>query len=214
MKRTARLIAFFLLFLNFFPRTGSSQVYYPIPPGDEAVISFHLGSPTPGVDHNLLYLGAYGTTIATLTSTSYSLYDGDSLLATTIRPGMDSMTGQAFRSFDNSMPGYVSGPSIPTDFTSIRDGSIKGLLIFEPIFTNPAKGDQIAVGFDMQLVEQVSFNSGSAFQAPIIDSIQIVTVPEPSVLALTVIGLGCVISANITRRPPRRWHSGKRCERE
>jgi hypothetical protein len=171
-------------------------VYYPIGPGQQAVISFHLnGSPiTNGVVPDLVYFGAFGNTANSLTFTTYSFFDGSILLGTTIRTGIFSMTGQAFRSSDNLFPSFPGAPlSEEVDFSSILDGTIQGVLVIEPTFTNPMIGDKVMLGFQFQLLRQVNLNGGASATAPIIDSIETVNVPEPSWSAWAALGVFCLV---------------------
>jgi len=99
-----------------------------------------------------------------------------------------SFSGQAFRALENPFPAYVRAPSVQVDFSSIRDGSIQGRLIFEPIFTNPTESDYVRAEFEFYLLRQAGYGSGNLAAVTIIDSVQIVTVPEPSVVALLTAG--------------------------
>jgi hypothetical protein len=174
-----------------FGNTAAAVVYYTINPGEEAIISFHFDAPPiqGGREPDLLLLLIGGSTALSLSSTTYSLWDGNTLLGSLLRTDMTSFNGQAFRSFDNPNPGYLVGPSVPVDFSSIRAGTIQGRLVYTPAFTSPAAGDHANIEFELYLEQQISWSSGWLEPDPIVDSIQVVQIPEPSLTALAAVGL-------------------------
>jgi hypothetical protein len=169
----------------------SQVIYHQLSPGEQAVISFHFnGSPSiGGRQPDLLVLLIGGNTPLSLSSTTYSLFDGDTLLGSIERGDANSYNGQAFRSFDNPATGYLVGPSVPVDFSSIRSGTIAGRLIYTPSFTGPAQGDHATIEFELYLLQQSSYSGGWVQQNPTIDSVRIVQVPEPGAAGLLALAL-------------------------
>ena len=171
-----------------FAHSDLAQNYYTLYPGQEAIISFHFDGPTivNGVVPDVLAVEIGGGVPfgSHISGTEYSLMDGNTVLGTAVRSGLYSFGGQAFRALDNALPGYTPAPSAPVDFSSIRNGSIQGHLLFEPLFTNPTETDWVQAEFEFYLMKQYDYSSGRRAPDPIIDSIQIVSVPEPSSVAL------------------------------
>jgi hypothetical protein len=178
--------------------TGFASAYYTISPGQEAIISFHFDGPPIQEQRlpNLLEFLIGGGTPLSVTSTTYSLYDGNTFLGGETRTGMSNIAGEGFRSFDNAITNYLFGPDVAVDFSSIRAGTIQGRLIYAPSFTNPSPGDYENIEFELYLINQTSTSGGWVEPNPIIDSIQIV--PEPGTSALAVIG---VLGLIMLRKP-------------
>jgi hypothetical protein len=176
-----------------FASSGLAQNYYTLLPGQEAIISFHFNGPTivNGNVPDLLALEIGGGVPfgSHISGTAYSLLDGTALLGTATRSEPYSLAGQAFRSLENPLPGFTPAPSVPVDFSSIRDGSIQGRLVYEPLFTNPTTDDWVEAEFELYLLRQYDYNSGSRMPDPIIDSVQVIAVPEPSAAALIATAL-------------------------
>lgn len=188
-KRTGFIhVAAMVLALAF---TGPSfaVTYYEIYPGQQAVINFHFNGPT--VTENIvpdgLALLIGGNTPWGLTPTTYSLFDGETLLGSVRRPGA-GFDGQAFRSFDNLFNSFLYIPSVPVDFSSIRSGAIQGRLFYAPEFTNPAPGAHATIEFELYLWKQTNEQGGVVTQHPIVDSVQIIPIPEPTAPVLAVVG--------------------------
>jgi hypothetical protein len=205
MKLALSLHAIVLPVLLSFTGTGSAATYYTINPAEEAIISFHFDSPpiTGGRSPNLLEFLIGGGAGISVTSSTYSLYDGNSLLGGKTQASWFGY-GQGFRSFDNPITDYLFGPDIPVDFSSIRAGTIQGKLVYTPSFSNPPPGDHQNVEFELYLINQTSTSGGWVEPNPIVDSIEIVSIPEPSTVALTFTGaLMLVLPFN------RRWKNGR-----
>jgi hypothetical protein len=213
MKRLLSLRALVLFLFLAIASTGSAVTYYTIKPGEEAIISFHFDGPPimGGRLPNLLELLIGGGTPLSVSSTSYSLYDGNLFLGGVTRPGMFSVGGEGFRSSDNPITDYLFGPDVPVDFSSIRTGTIQGKLVYTPSFTEPAPADQENIEFELYLINQTSISGGWVEPNPIVDSIQIVAVPEPSTAALALMGI-FVLSLSFSRFSvsPTRVQTGSR----
>jgi hypothetical protein len=178
---------------------GSAVTYYEIYPGQQAVISFHfnVAPATDSIVPDVLVLLIGGNTPFGLTPTTYSLFDGDTLLGSGRRPG-DGDDGQAFRSLDNPFNSFLYIPSVPVDFSSLRSGEIQGRLFYAPEFTNPAPGAHATIEFELYLWKQTSEHGGMVTQHPTVDSVQIIPIPEPTAPLFCAIGM--VVVALASRR--------------
>ena len=170
-----------------------AQNYYTLLPGQEAIISFHFNGATM-VNGNVpdllaLEIGCGVPFGSHVSGAAYSLLDGTTMLGAATRSEPYSLDGQAFRSLENPLPGFTPAPSVPVDFSSIRDGSIQGRIVYEPLFTDPTAGDWAEAEFELYLLRQYDYNSGSRMPDPIIDSVQVIAIPEPSAAALAATAL-------------------------
>ena len=198
MKTALKLAAIFC-----FAGSSLAQNYYTLLPGQEAIVSFHFNGSTLAngnvPDLLAVEIGCGVPFGSHISGTAYSLLDGTTLLGTVTRSEPYSLAGQAFRSLENPLPGFTPAPSVPVDFSSIRDGSIQGRFVYEPLFTDPTADDWVEAEFEFYLLKQYDNNGGSRMPDPIIDSVQVIAVPEPSAAALMAVTLV------FTVRRPRRW---------
>jgi len=193
MRQSGAFPAAALAAVLAFACPSSAATYYEIYPGQQAVINFHFnGAPvTGGIVPDVLALLIGGNTPWGLIPTTYSLFDGDTLLGSVRRPGA-GFDGQAFRSFDNQFHSFLYIPSAPVDFSSIRSGDIQGRLFYAPEFTNPAPGDHATIEFELYLWKQTSEQGGLITQHPTVDSVQIIPIPEPTASVLSVAGFAAM----------------------
>ena len=188
MKTGLKLAAIFC-----FASSSLAQNYYTLLPGQEAIISFHFNGSTI-VNGNVpdllaLEIGCGVPFGSHVSGAAYTLLDGTTLLGTATRSEPYSLAGQAFRSVENPLPEFTPAPSLPVDFSSIRDGSIQGRVVYEPLFANPTADDWVEAEFEFYLLRQYDYNGGARMPDPVIDSVQVIAVPEPSAAALTATAL-------------------------
>jgi hypothetical protein len=166
----------------------STSAQITILPGQMLAVDFHFqgqpvdqqyGTSVPPPDMLLFNVG--GNAPFSETSTTYRLYDGNTLLSE-VSYGNASFTwvGLDYVSSSNPYP-YFNGavPNETVDMSGVVDGTINGQIHFVPQFTSPSSGDAMNVSFTLALGLQGGIGGYRPYTAPII-SYSVVPVPEPT----------------------------------
>jgi hypothetical protein len=141
---------------------GEIEVDALVHAGERAVIRFHFEAP-PVTDEgdpvNFLVLDVGGSYVDFLGDSQLlqSLHDGAELLAT-----REAMRGDGLRALfiDSDVPWN----GVEVDFTRIRDGSIEGVLVIEPVYDQ--RSGQSRIRFNGRLATGRVIENEGAFAGP------------------------------------------------